>query len=53
MHLARSLGFAHVGTLREVGLKFDRRLDVEVMQLMLNSAGTLPESVAAKGTDST
>ena len=34
-HLNDSAGFAHVGTLREVGRKFGRWLDVDVMQLML------------------
>ena len=33
--LLKSLGFADAGTLREVGCKFDRRLDVVYMQLML------------------
>ncbi len=36
IHLNQSVGFAHVGTLREVGFKFGRRLDVHLMQLMLN-----------------
>lgn len=35
MHLNKSLGFVHVGTLREVGFKFGRRLDVHILQLML------------------
>ncbi len=34
-HLNDSAGFAHVGTLKEVGRKFGRWLDVEVLQLML------------------
>lgn len=33
LHIAR--GFEHVGTLREVGFKFDRYLDVEIYQRML------------------
>ncbi len=33
LHLAQ--GFKHVGTLREVGFKFDRYLDVEVYQRIL------------------
>jgi L-amino acid N-acyltransferase len=36
LHLNESVGFVHVGTLREVGCKFGRRLDVHILQLMLN-----------------
>ena len=35
LHLNQALGFVHVGTLREVGLKFGKRLDVHILQLML------------------
>jgi phosphinothricin acetyltransferase len=35
LHLNRALGFEHIGTLREVGFKFGRRLDVHLMQRML------------------
>jgi L-amino acid N-acyltransferase YncA len=35
-HLNETFGFVAVGTLKEVGRKFGRRLDVHVMQLMLN-----------------
>lgn len=35
VHLNESAGFVHVGTLKEVGCKFGRRLDVHIMQLML------------------
>jgi L-amino acid N-acyltransferase len=35
LHLNESLGFRRVGTLREVGLKFGRRIDVHFLQLML------------------
>ena len=35
LHLNRSLGFEHVGTLKEVGHKFGKFIDVHVMQLML------------------
>jgi L-amino acid N-acyltransferase len=34
-HLNKCFGFVDVGTLREVGRKFGRRLDVHLMQLML------------------
>lgn len=36
IHLNESAGFVHVGTLTEVGRKFDRLLDVHVMQKMLD-----------------
>lgn len=35
LHLNESLGFRRVGTLRHVGFKFGRRLDVHILQLML------------------
>lgn len=35
IHLNESAGFVLVGTLKEVGHKFGRRLDVHIMQLML------------------
>jgi L-amino acid N-acyltransferase len=35
LHLNESAGFVHVGTLREVGRKFGRLLDVHIMQKML------------------
>lgn len=36
LHINQSLGFVHIGTLREVGLKFGKRLDVHILQLMLS-----------------
>ena len=36
LHLHRSAGFVHVGTLREVGRKFGRLLDVHVLQLVFD-----------------
>ncbi len=36
IHLNESLGFTHVGTLREVGRKFGKRLDVHIMQRILD-----------------
>ena len=35
IRINESFGFQHVGTMKEVGLKFGRRLDVHLMQLML------------------
>ena len=37
IRLHESVGFEHVGVLREAGLKFGRRLDVHVMQLIYPS----------------
>lgn len=36
LHLNQLAGFVHVGTLKEVGRKFGRLLDVHILQLMLN-----------------
>lgn len=36
IHINKSFGFRHVGTMKNVGFKFGRRLDVHLMQLMLN-----------------
>jgi L-amino acid N-acyltransferase YncA len=36
IHLNESAGFVHVGTLKEVGRKFDRLLDVHILQKMLD-----------------
>lgn len=49
IRINESFGFNRIGTMKEVGLKFGRRLDVHVMQLMLdepdsNSASS-PESI--------
>lgn len=35
LYLNQRAGFVHVGTLKEVGLKFGRRLDVHILQLRL------------------
>jgi phosphinothricin acetyltransferase len=35
-HLNESIGFAYVGTLKEVGRKFGRLLDVHIFQMMLD-----------------
>ena len=34
IRLHRSAGFEHIGVMREVGLKFGRRIDVHMMQLL-------------------
>jgi phosphinothricin acetyltransferase len=36
LHLSRSIGFMDVGTMKEVGRKFGRLLDVHVLQMMLD-----------------
>lgn len=36
LHLNESMGFVHVGTLKEVGRKFGRLLDVHILQKMLD-----------------
>jgi L-amino acid N-acyltransferase YncA len=33
-NLFKKLGFKHIGTMKEVGYKFDRRLDVHLMQIL-------------------
>jgi phosphinothricin acetyltransferase len=35
LHLCRHAGFTMVGTMREVGVKFGRQLDVHLLQMML------------------
>ncbi len=42
IHLNQSFGFEHIGTMKEVGLKFGRRLDVHIMQLMLKPSANSP-----------
>ena len=39
LHLNASMGFIHVGTLKEVGRKFDRLIDVHILQKMLRPTG--------------
>ena len=36
LHLNETTGFVHVGTLKEVGRKFGKLLDVHILQLMLD-----------------
>lgn len=36
IHLNESVGFVHVGTLKEVGKKFDKLLSVHILQKMLD-----------------
>ena len=38
IHLHESLGFFHIGVMKEVGFKFGKRLDVYLMQKIYNSA---------------
>lgn len=46
IRINESFGFRRIGTMKEVGLKFGRRLDVHLMQLMLK------ESTACNAVDS-
>jgi L-amino acid N-acyltransferase YncA len=39
LHLNQSMGFVHVGTLKEVGRKFERLIDVHILQKMLHRSG--------------
>ena len=36
LHLCKSMGYVHAGTLKEVGRKFDRLLDVHILQKILD-----------------
>jgi phosphinothricin acetyltransferase len=36
IHLCESFGYKHIGTMKEVGRKFDQLLDVHIYQLMLS-----------------
>ncbi len=36
IHLNESVGFVHIGTMKEVGRKFGRLLDVHIMQIILD-----------------
>ena len=38
VHINETFGFRHIGTMKQVGHKFGRRLDVHMMQLMLNES---------------
>jgi phosphinothricin acetyltransferase len=46
LHLNLAFGFRHVGTLKEVGRKFGRLLDVHILQKMLDG----PEAECCDGT---
>jgi L-amino acid N-acyltransferase YncA/uncharacterized damage-inducible protein DinB len=51
LHINESFGFKHIGTMKEVGLKFGRRLDVHVMQLMLNETADSGMVTPSQATD--
>ena len=38
LHLNMSMGFVHIGTLKEVGRKFDRLIDVHILEKMLGQS---------------
>jgi len=39
LHLNESAGFTHVGTMKQVGRKFGKLLDVHILQKMLEEPG--------------
>jgi phosphinothricin acetyltransferase len=41
IHLFETLGFTHIGTIREVGRKFGRLLNVYMMQIIFNSSSEI------------
>lgn len=43
LYLNSAFGFEHIGTMRKVGLKFGKRLDVHIFQLMLNTRSVSEE----------
>jgi phosphinothricin acetyltransferase len=47
LHLNECFGFVHIGTMKEVGQKFGRLLDVQLLQKMLHENGqTQPSELA-------
>ena len=47
VHMHQQLGFRHVGQLQEVGRKFDRWLDITLMQLTIGPRGEPPKEAQA------
>jgi len=45
VHLHKSVGFEHIGIMKEVGLKFGKRLDVYLMQKTYKDASTEKGSI--------
>ncbi len=50
IHINETFGFQHIGTMKEVGFKFGRRLDVHVMQLMLAEPDVQPDASSRNAT---
>lgn len=46
LHINRSMGFVPVGLMKEVGMKFGKRLGVHLLQLILSPPSQSPSSVA-------
>lgn len=44
IRFAESVGFVHIGTMREVGRKFGNLLDVHLMQIILDAESTSPDN---------
>jgi predicted PhzF superfamily epimerase YddE/YHI9/L-amino acid N-acyltransferase YncA len=47
LHINRSMGFVPVGLMREVGMKFGKRLGVHLLQLILSPEGQPPSGAAS------
>ncbi len=47
IHLNESAGFVHVGTLKEVGSKFGKRIDVHLLQKMLDRNAEQPGTASS------
>ena len=45
IHLFESVGFEHIGIMKEVGRKFGKLLDVYLMQVIYNTPVTLHNTV--------
>jgi phosphinothricin acetyltransferase len=52
LHLNESMGFRRVGTLKQVGRKFGRLLDVHLLQLMLDDFPNEPPEISSNPTSS-
>lgn len=49
LKMAERAGFERVGTLREVGRKFDRWIDLAMLELVVSQAETTPPSTTSAG----
>ena len=49
VHLHESVGFFHIGVMKEVGYKFDKRLDVYLMQKIYDAPRPEHDAAQAEG----